>query len=534
VKAATAAASLGYVLVTVVGEFTRGNTTFDLLMQGGTALVCAIAYLLASRDRIGWAASLTIGAVWIELSSALHLTGLDAAPMVVFPALIVTTGLLLGGPAAYLLAAATSLSTLGLGVVAHQALTVTPGPMGEAVYRWLEFTVVLVVTATLVHAAMKSLGSVVRASRAGAQRLYNLVEHSPDGILALDDAGVVLSANPAAARILGQGAFNLVERPAGAAFLDWGFDDSALEPLARLLDNPSGRVVTLEGRGEDGQLRALEVSATRFRGAHGADRVQLTLHDVTERVQAEEVARGVRARMEESNRLESVGRLAGGIAHDFNNHLTVIGGSAELLLSRDVEDPRGLARDILEAKMRASALTKALVAFARKTIISPRALDPSALLHDLAPLLESLAGDEIRIEVDTEETPPILVDRVQLEQVLINLVSNAKDALGGTGTISILTVRPGGRRACPAGQGQPVPDGFVEIRVTDRGTGMDEETRARAFEPFYTDAAFGERTGLGLATVHGIVTQNRGEVVLDSRLGEGTCVHVYWPVAEAG
>jgi hypothetical protein len=247
---------------------------------------------------------------------------------------------------------------------------------------------------------------------------------------------------------------------------------------------------------------------------------------------AEEQKRAVQARLDETNRLDSVGRLAGGVAHDFNNHLTVIGGSAEMLLGESASDTEELALSILEAKSRATELTKGPLMFARRQMISPQELAIDQVVVDCEPLLKSLVGDRVRLEILAEPTPLVMADRSQIEQCLVNLLANAKDALGSGGVALVYTAAAGAVSQSKYGKAQIVPEGFVELRVEDDGSGMDEITMCQAFEPFFSAGPFGERTGLGLSMVHGVVTQNGGEVLVESRKGVGTCVRIRWPVGD--
>ena len=277
----------------------------------------------------------------------------------------------------------------------------------------------------------------------------------------------------------------------------------------------------------------VDATTTLFQRRDGSEGIQLTLHDATDRVRAQEQERAVQARLEETNRLDSVGRLAGGVAHDFNNHLTVIGGSAEMLLAEAGPDTEDLALSILEAKARAAELTRGLLTFARRQMISPRELAIHEVVAECEPLLKSLVGDRVHLEILADPTPLVMADRNQIEQCLVNLLSNAKDALGAGGVVRVYTAAPGAVSQSECGEAHIVPEGFVEIRVEDDGSGMDEATMRQAFEPFFTTSPFGERTGLGLSMVHGVVSQNGGGVVMESLEEVGTCVRIRWPVHDA-
>ncbi len=230
--------------------------------------------------------------------------------------------------------------------------------------------------------------------------------------------------------------------------------------------------------------------------------------------------------LREAQRLESVGRLAAGIAHDFNNLLTVVLGNATLLLRE-----RGLGatsvsaiEEMKTAATRGADLVRQLLAFGRQQRLAPKVLDLNAVVSGLGPLLTRLIGEQVRITVALAPGKAyVKADRSQLEQVIVNLVTNARDAMPGGGRLSIETALR------EPDQGVPGP-GWVVLSVLDTGLGMDREIRQRVFEPFFTTKPFGKGTGLGLATVHGVVEQSGGHVVVESEPGAGSCFRVFLPL----
>ncbi len=237
-------------------------------------------------------------------------------------------------------------------------------------------------------------------------------------------------------------------------------------------------------------------------------------------------------RARRSQRLESVGQLAGGVAHDFNNLLTVIAGRGQRLMDRfdeNSEDWRDV-RQIDEAADRGAALVRQLLAFSRKQALAPQHVQANDVVRNVRGMLQSSIGEEIEfiseLAADLEWT---FVDPAQLEQVLVNLVLNARDAMPEGGTLTVST-----SNVVAAGNGSDAltalgPGGHIELTVSDTGVGMNEETLRRVFEPFYTTKDVGEGSGLGMATAYGIVRQSGGSIGIDSRLGAGTTVHVYLP-----
>jgi signal transduction histidine kinase/CheY-like chemotaxis protein len=258
------------------------------------------------------------------------------------------------------------------------------------------------------------------------------------------------------------------------------------------------------------------------------EEVICSVHDITER-------RALEDQLRQAQRMEAVGRLAGGIAHDFNNLLTAIIGYNELVKGR-LEPGSPLADDVAEigsAARRAAGLTQQLLAFGRRQLLRPELLDVNEVIGGAERLLRRLLGEDIAIVSHLSPGPGLVrVDRGQLEQVIINLAVNARDALPRGGQLEIET-----RTLAPDDPGLPPgvasgPAGLVLLRVTDNGLGMDETTRARAFEPFFTTKDVGKGTGLGLSTVYGIVRQSGGEVWIDSSPGRGTRVTVCLPRVE--
>ena len=289
--------------------------------------------------------------------------------------------------------------------------------------------------------------------------------------------------------------------------------------------------------GEDTAVAAMKAGATDY---IMKDRLQ-RLAPAVERAIEEAAVRHDRRRLEQqllaSQRLEAVGRLAGGVAHDFNNVLTAVLGSTELLL---LDTPPGAANReeleiIREAATHAQDLIRQLLAFSSRQALKPVVLDVNHLVKNVGKMLRRLIGENI--ELTTEPAPDVdsvCADPGQLEQVLVNLVVNARDAMPQGGRLTIAT----SNLAVAAGA-VPVPPGrYVVLRVTDTGTGMDAATVERAFEPFFTTKPRGKGSGLGLATVYGIVRQSGGHIEVESMPGAGTTFRIYLPrvedVAEQG
>jgi PAS domain S-box-containing protein len=280
-------------------------------------------------------------------------------------------------------------------------------------------------------------------------------------------------------------------------------------------------------------LTSLEINRVPLHDQEGhVVGVLITATDVTARQEAERERERLEASLHQAHRLEAVGKLAGGIAHDFNNILTVIAGHA-VLLTRRIATDHPAAKDVIrisEAVERATALTRQILAFSRGQVMQPRVLDLNAVLIDLVPLLSRLIGEDL--ELNTHLDPAlrnITADPVKLEQVIMNLAVNARDAMPAGGRLLLETSNLEVREGDPSHRPRLEPGEYVMLAVTDNGSGMPPEVLDRVFEPFFTTKPTGQGTGLGLATVYGIVKQSGGDVWVSSEPGQGTTFKVYLP-----
>jgi len=386
--------------------------------------------------------------------------------------------------------------------------------------------------ALVLRNALRDAMDAEAARDATEQRFRSLIEHSSDVITLLDARGTIVystqSLKPtlgyAAVEMMGHSVFELVhpdQQPAAAALLE------------RLLQDPAAVLrADFRVRQKGGLWRDLDVvMANRLADPHVRALV-VTYRDVTDRKRAEESLRVADERLRGVQKMEAVGRLAAGVAHDFNNLLTAILGSTDLLLESLPADHPG-HEDALEtrrAAMRAADLTRQLLAFSRQQVLAPRVLDVNDVVRDVERLLRRLIGEDVELRiVPASGLAAVQADASQLEQVLVNLAVNARDAMPRGGILTIQTANVVLDDAYVASQPLVTAGDYVMIAVSDTGTGMDADTRARVFEPFFTTKERGKGTGLGLATAYGIVKQSGGYIWVYSELGIGTTFKVYLP-----
>ena len=350
-------------------------------------------------------------------------------------------------------------------------------------------------------------------------RFRKLVEASFGGINISVD-GVIRDASPGFAEMLGYSLDDIIGRPV----IDFVADESK-EDVARRIARGDEGAYEYVGLRADGRHIAVEVT-TRNHEIDGRPGRVTALRDVTEKRQLEEQFR-------QAQKMEAVGRLAGGVAHDFNNLLTVISGHVELMLDElPVNDPRGDdLRDIQRAAHSAAGLTRQLLAFSRQQVVEPRLLVLEDAVDAASKMLRRVIGEDVRLQLHLNtQTSTIRIDPGQLDQVILNLAVNARDAMLDGGELSIETGVAQFDEAYTDAHWPARAGTFALLAISDTGTGMTEEIRARIFEPFFTTKGLGKGTGLGLATVYGIVKQSDGFIWVYSEPGHGSTFKVYLPV----
>jgi len=341
--------------------------------------------------------------------------------------------------------------------------------------------------------------------------------------IAVSVDGVLHDANSAFERIFGV----MLEDAIGRPITDVVAEESLDEVKRREADSIEGSYEFV-GRHKSGRKLVIEATAKNL-ALDGRQARFVALRDITER-------RRLEHRVRQIQRMEALGELAGGVAHDFNNSLTVISGFTELLLAElDTLDPRAAdLREVRKATDSAASLTRQLLAFSRQQVIQPRLIALETAVQRAIPLLRRVIGEDLAIVTSlAEQTTVVLIDPGQLEQVLMNLCINARDAMPIGGTLTVETARATFNEADLEDHWPMSVGSYGMLAISDTGVGMDATTRARIFEPFFTTKEVGKGTGLGLATVHGIVKQNAGFIWVSSEPGKGSSFQVYFPLRHA-
>jgi PAS domain S-box-containing protein len=360
---------------------------------------------------------------------------------------------------------------------------------------------------------------------------------------AVDADGLIIEVSDRWLDLVGYDRDEVIGRPIESFYLPESAQDSA-DHLAALRAGSLLQTASRRIRCRDGRVRDLDMVLDVERGSDGRlERILAAVSDVTVARETEAALRAAQERLHHAEKMEAVGQLTGGIAHDFNNLLTSIMGSLELLQQRAGLDERGqrLAANALEGSRRAARLTNQLLTFSRRQRLSPEALMPDEVVRELHDLLAGTLGETITLRIEAEDSAEtqwkVLADRSQIEAALMNLVINARDAIGTVGQITIATGnrRIGHERASELSNltATLAAGDYVSITVADTGHGMSEAVRARAFEPFFTTKSPGSGTGLGLAQTYGFVTQSGGAMRIDSAPGVGTRIEMLLPRARA-
>src|SRR5688572_8060174 len=364
----------------------------------------------------------------------------------------------------------------------------------------------------------------IRQLLASERRLATIVESALDAMITMDARGAILSWNPQAVRVFGWETHEVVGQGLAETIIPPEHREAHRRGLSGFLATGTGAILN----------RRIEVTALHRSGREIPVELTVTpvrlgeewtfsafVRDMSER-------RELESRLRQSQKMEAIGQLAGGIAHDFNNLLTAILGNSELALMGMEEgaEYREEFEAIRHAAERAAALTQKLLALSRRQVLKPRLIDLNEVVRSAEGMIRPLLGEQIDLATElAAELSPVRADPAQIEQVVLSLVVNARDAMPDGGRLLIRS------RSLPW-HSPATPAGWVELSVSDTGVGMDAPTRVRVFEPFFTTKATGKGTGLGLSTAYGVVTQSGGAIAVESEPGQGSTFTIRLPAAE--
>jgi PAS domain S-box-containing protein len=370
----------------------------------------------------------------------------------------------------------------------------------------------------------------VRRQTAAREELFELIsENAADMIAVVNADGTRAYNSPSYERLLG---YSPEELRGTVAFEQIHADDRAkvIEAAEEAKRSGHGKRVEYRMCHKDGSWVSLESTASVVRDSNGqVQKLVIVNRDITERKQLEQ-------QLQMAQKVEAIGRLSGGIAHDFNNILGVIIGYTEALQKRMQPENafRAAIDEIQCAAKRAASLTQQLLAFSRKQVLEPKILDLNAVVRDMEKMLGSVMGEHIELALALSDSLGMVkADLTQLEQVILNLSVNARDAMPEGGKLTIETSKVDMDEGNPARPAYMLPGSYALVRVMDTGCGIAREVQAHMFEPFFTTKEKGKGTGLGLATVYGVVTQSGGYILVNSEPGKGAAFEIYLPLIEA-
>jgi PAS domain S-box-containing protein len=370
-----------------------------------------------------------------------------------------------------------------------------------------------------------------KAMRETEARHSAILESSLDGLIVFNAGGEIVDFNAAAEAMFGHPRADAIGRDVADLIMPPALRDEYQRSLARYVESRASGVT-----GPRIEMPALRSDGTEFRvelsvvpvGGSGPLLFAAVVRDITNRLMLEEQLR-------QSQKLQAIGQLAGGVAHDFNNLLTVIMGYSDVLLGtlKPSDPAHEAAKHIHDAGERASLLTRQLLLFGRKAILETRPLDLNYVIQQIGAMLRRLIGEDVTFAtILAASLSPVRIDQGQIEQIIVNLCLNSRDAMPHGGRISVETRAVAFDETFCRARPAYKPGRFVELAIGDTGTGMTDDVRAHLFEPFFTTKGPGKGTGLGLATVYGIVQQANGFIVVESQLDVGTTIRVFLPAHE--
>ncbi|MDB6055310.1 MAG: Histidine kinase [Verrucomicrobiales bacterium] len=363
--------------------------------------------------------------------------------------------------------------------------------------------------------------------RDSESRFHSIWENSVDGMRLTDVQGIIVAVNKAYCLLVGLDRNELQGKPFTATYEEIDPEEMLQKYRQSFADQKIERVMERKVTFRKGKKVHLSVTHSFIEASNRPTLLLALFRDITNQRLLEEQLR-------QAQKMESIGQLAGGIAHDFNNILTVIQGHASLLSSESIQNPEiaEAANEISEASRRAANLTRQLLTFSRRQIIQPKPLMINDVVRSIGKLLSRLLGEQITLQFQLGDClPPIAADPGMMEQVLLNLAVNARDAMPNGGRLMIKSSRVQIGEQFVEKHPAALTGDFIRLSVSDNGCGIDQENIAKIFDPFFTTKEVGKGTGLGLATVYGIVQQHKGFILLSTKIGEGTEFDLYFPAS---
>jgi two-component system cell cycle sensor histidine kinase/response regulator CckA len=487
----------------------------------GVVLLYGLRRLVRS-GRVRPAATILCVGGWLIIATDLQLHGPQTVAVGAFLLMIVIGGLTLGPVAALSLATVTvaALAAVMLQQGHSPAAFVMPSPWT----RWVHYSTQLLLVSVLVAWWAQGMRRLVHQLRESEARHAQLLEDTPDATVSVDRDGVITFWNSAAEEMLGYPRSTFIgQRWDTVPTLPRKIDhvDRARASLSQAMGGSNGAVHELELIHREGHTVTVEVKSVPLHHRGQIAGVMSTVRDISARKKAEHERAVLEEQLVSAQRMEAVGRFAGGIAHDFNNILTIIFNAAEVIRGGPRDAADGAIDDVLEAATRGASLARQLLTFSRHQPSEARPTDVNATLAALKPMLARLVGEDVALEMDFDEGRPssVLIGPGHLDQVLLNLTINARDAMPDGGAIRISAKVATDSGSAPR----------VEVAFADTGFGMDASTIARAFEPFFSTK--GERgTGLGLSIVQRIVSQAGGTIQCESVIDRGTTFRIALPL----
>ncbi|RYZ07224.1 MAG: response regulator [Myxococcales bacterium] len=474
--------------------------------------------------------TIVVGLTALSLGSQVTSGGLRAPATLTLFVAVVLAGQLLGYGGALIVAGIGSVGTLVVFELYRAGHVVRPLLHTEGQYA-RALVVQLLGTGGLMAITAWSLSATMRRLRREQAAFRDLVEEAPDAMASLDAEGRLIQVNRAHEKLVGQRREELLGAPFdhNPSALDDQTMAAARERYAELKSGKHIPLFRFELARPDGTKVHAETNARAVKRADGTDGVDLVIRDVSEQVLAERRQQDLEEQLRAARKLEAIGQLAGGVAHDFNNLLTVVLGNIQLMRLSELSEEQDESLGSIEAAAdRAATITRQLLAIGRRQPSRPLALSLNDSVRQISGLLRRLVPEHVIVTTALDAAlPNIVADPAQVDQVLLNLVANARDAMpdGGELRIETSTTTLSHDEQLP-----PLERGvYVTLRVKDSGHGMSSETQQRVFEPFFTTKSLTAGTGLGLATVYGIVKQHGGHIVVESAPGAGSSFSVYLP-----